>query len=544
DRPVFAAGAKYLGMARSYRPVVRDQEFLLPPNMADWLPEDHLVWFVLDVVEQLDTASFHRTRRTGGVGRRGYDPDMLLALLIYAYAVGERSSRRIERLCADHVAFRVICAADAPDHTTIARFRAEHQDAFVEVFTQVLRLCAAAGMVKVGIVAIDGTKIAANAARGANRSADSIREQARTIAQQILDEAAVTDTTEDHAAAAAGRDGSDDGLPPGFASRSGRAANVKRALEELERQDVTHEQADAADAERAEDFLRRVEAGEVIRGGIPAGVDPVAYHRARIQRLERLLVGLVGVPGPTASSTRREARRKLKAAHASLDTALARSAAGNTDLRGVHARKRHRQEQQARARGGTGPSVNRTDPDSRLMTCGSGGGSVQGYNAQFTVTDDHLILGVHASQDANDKHCYLPALAAATTQADTLGLTIGTVLADAGYFTETNITAPGPDRLIAPGKNHHLHTTTDAPIQPPPPKAGPLELMRHRLTDPANIATYKRRSATVEPVIAHIKDQVGLRRFARRGLHAITAELHLAAAAVNLQRLHNNALTT
>jgi transposase len=101
-------------MARAYRPVIRDQEFLLPPNMADWLPEDHLDWFVLDVVDQLDTTGFHASRRTGGVGRQGYDPDMLLALLIYAYAVGERSSRRIERLCVDHVAFRVLCGQDRP----------------------------------------------------------------------------------------------------------------------------------------------------------------------------------------------------------------------------------------------------------------------------------------------------------------------------------------------------------------------------------------------------------------------------------------------
>ena len=97
-------------MARSYRPVVRDQEFLLPPNMAEWLATDHLVWFVLDVVDRLDTSGFHAARRTGGVGRAGYDPDMLLALMIYAYACGERSSRRIERLCTDHVAYRVVCA--------------------------------------------------------------------------------------------------------------------------------------------------------------------------------------------------------------------------------------------------------------------------------------------------------------------------------------------------------------------------------------------------------------------------------------------------
>ena len=218
-------------MARSYRPVIRDQEFLLPPNMADWLPEDHLVWFVLDVVEQLDTVRFHASRRTGGVGRQGYDPDMLLALLLYAYAVGERSSRRIERLCADHVAFRVLCGQDAPDHSTIARFRAEHHEGFADLFAQVLRLCAAEGMVKVGVVSIDGTKIAANAAKAANRSRDAVRDQARRIAQDILADADRVDAAED--AAVAARGGSDENLPPGFASRSGRAANIKKALEEL-----------------------------------------------------------------------------------------------------------------------------------------------------------------------------------------------------------------------------------------------------------------------------------------------------------------------
>src|SRR4051794_1804415 len=97
-------------MAKGYRPVERDQQFLLAPNMADWLAGDHLVWLVLEVVSQLDTAAFHKSRRTGRAGRAGYHPDMLLALLIYSYACGQRSSRQIERLCADHVAYRVVCA--------------------------------------------------------------------------------------------------------------------------------------------------------------------------------------------------------------------------------------------------------------------------------------------------------------------------------------------------------------------------------------------------------------------------------------------------
>ena len=489
------------------------------------------------------TTRFHASRRTGGVGRQGFDPDMLLGLLLYAYAVGERSSRRIERLCVDHVAFRVLCGSDAPDHTTIARFRAEHQDAFAEVFAQVLRLCAAAGMVKVGVISIDGTKIAANAARGANRSPDAVREEARRIAQQILEEAAVTDIAEDRAAAARGG-GSDDDLPPGFASRSGRATNLKKALAELDREDGEHAEADAADRSRAEEFLARVEAGEVLRGVPPAGVDPVRYHRARIARLERLLADLAGVRGAVASRRRREATRRSPRHRTRWPRRARTPPPADSTCAAPAARARDRREHRARTRGGTGPGVNVTDPDSRLMTHGAGGGSVQGYNAQLAVTDDHLILGVHLSQHANDTHCYTPTLAAAATQAVALGKDLELVLADAGYFTADNLTAPGPDRLIAPGKNRDIFTSTDPDAPAPPGDADPLAAMRHRLKDPANAAAYKRRSATVEPVIAHLKDRVGLRRFARRGLQAATAELHLAAAALNLNRLHHAALTT
>src|SRR5687767_10182093 len=101
-----------LGMARTYRPVDRAQQFLLPPSMVDWLPEDHLVWFVIEAVQRLDTRRLHERGKLGGVGRRGYDPRMLLTLFVYALAHGESSSRRIERLCHTDVAFRIICAGD------------------------------------------------------------------------------------------------------------------------------------------------------------------------------------------------------------------------------------------------------------------------------------------------------------------------------------------------------------------------------------------------------------------------------------------------
>jgi transposase len=123
-------------MAKGFRPVLRDQAFLLPPDMRDWLPEDHLVWFVLDTIDVLDVTEFERCRRRGGAGAAGYDPRMLLGLLIYGYCHGVRSSRQFERLCRTDVAFRVLCAQDIPDHATIARFRAECQDAFIGLFAQ------------------------------------------------------------------------------------------------------------------------------------------------------------------------------------------------------------------------------------------------------------------------------------------------------------------------------------------------------------------------------------------------------------------------
>ncbi len=198
----------------------------MPPNMADWLPDSHLVWFVLDVVERLDTSAFHDGRRTGGVGRAGYDPDMLVALLIYSYASGS-GPRGGSSACVSIMSLTGCCALRThPDHTTIARFRAAHDDAFTDLFAQVLRLCAEAGMVSVGVISIDGTKIAANASKSANRSQEWVREHARRIAEDAVSEAAAVDAAEDAAEAAAGPGAQP---PAELGTRAGRAAAIKKA---------------------------------------------------------------------------------------------------------------------------------------------------------------------------------------------------------------------------------------------------------------------------------------------------------------------------
>jgi len=168
-------------MAKGYRPVVRDQAFLLPPDMREWLRADDPVWLVIGAVGQLDTSAFHARRRTGGAGAAGYDPDMLVSVLVWAYAHGVISSREIERLCRTDVAFRVICAGNLPDHSTVARFRADFAAAAGEFFAQVLGLCARLGMGRLGVVALDGMKIAASASKAANRTEQGLARLAREM---------------------------------------------------------------------------------------------------------------------------------------------------------------------------------------------------------------------------------------------------------------------------------------------------------------------------------------------------------------------------
>ena len=149
-----------------------------------------MAWFVLDVVAELDLSTFHRRYRVDGRGGAAYDPQVMLAVLVYAYCVGERSSRRVERSLVEDVAFRVVAANQQPDHATIARFRAEHEAAIAGLFGQVLAVCARSGLLRPGLVAIDGTKLAANASRDASRTAEQ-------LAKEILAEASATDAAED-----------------------------------------------------------------------------------------------------------------------------------------------------------------------------------------------------------------------------------------------------------------------------------------------------------------------------------------------------------
>src|ERR1700733_12476346 len=245
-------------MAKGYRPVDRDQGFLLPPDMREWLGADHPVWLVIGVVEEhLDTSAFHARRRTGGAGTAGYDPDMLVTVLVWAYAHGVRSSREIERRCRTDVAFRVICAGNLPDHSTVARFRAESGGAVAGFFAQVLILCARLGMGRLGVVALDGMKIAASASKAANRTEEGLRK----LAREAVAAHAAADAAEDELFGAGRRGGEG---AEGARSPRRRDERIRAALAELE---AERQAAQAAQEARAEDFRARRAAGE--RAGCP-----------------------------------------------------------------------------------------------------------------------------------------------------------------------------------------------------------------------------------------------------------------------------------
>jgi len=257
----------------AYNFVVREREqlYLLPPSLSDWLLEDHLAWFVLDCVEETDLDSFYAKYREDGWGGAAHDPKTMVPLLVYACRLGVRSSRQIERACHQDIAFGVICAGLFSDHTTIARFRARHEEDLKTIFTASLRLCAKAGMTSVGLVALDGTKMAAPASMGKNRNKNALDEE---VAKMFADAKAI-DVTED----ATFGDARGDEPPAVLRGRAERRRRFKAAKKLLDKELATERQAHAAHlAERAAKEERR---GKKLRGQKPKAPEDKAGAKVK-----------------------------------------------------------------------------------------------------------------------------------------------------------------------------------------------------------------------------------------------------------------------
>lgn len=511
----------------------------MPPTLNEWLPPEHPVFFVIEVIEEMSPKLIKEFARRKALGRSSYDPVMLVTLLVYASWQGVRSSRQIEARCHTDVAFRIICAQDPPDHTTISRFRKVTARAFTELFAQVLLLCASEGMGQFGKVAIDGTKIAANASKAANTTLEAMRRVAGAEVAAGL--AADADPDADV----------DTPPPPQLRDRTGRRDRLARVQAELEAEQAELDRAAAAQQEAVAEYTAAVSAGTNRRGRAPVGTDAVEvaqarhelararqqaaiddYEREKAKSLQEREHHLGAAPKPVDESARvRRALAKLVRAQQrqanATTTPTSKAPRGRTDTTFAPQAKR-----------------NLTDPDSRFMPTKDGW--VQGYNAQAAVTEDHLILAVALTTTPADTTQAVPMMHAAQTAADLIATrtgrddtTIGLALFDAGYNSDANLTAPGPDRLIATGKRRNQeHDAATHPTSGPPPNgATPRQAMQHRLRTPDGIRAYRKRGAIVEPIFGHLKDITGLRRFLTRGLTTATGELNLAAATLNLRRL-------
>jgi transposase len=526
-------------MAKKYRPVDRDQPFLLPPDIREWLPPGHPVHLVIAAVEDhLDTSAFHARRRTGGAGTAGYDPDMLAAVLVWAYAHGITSSRRIEELCRTDVAFRLICAGNLPDHSTFARFRSDFPGAAAAFFTEVLLLCARLGMGRLGTVALDGMKIAASASKAANRTGEGLRK----LAAETVAAHAAQDAAED-ALFGAGRRG--DEVPEQAWSPRSRGGRIRAALAGLE---AEREAAQAAEAAQAEGFRERQRSGQ--RTGRAPGAAAAELAEEKLARVTaeqqakidgwqaRNAQSLAGTGRPLRNPPRQPASEHCRVKDAAAQVEKAR------------AREQARAAEREKNRKGPGPVRNVTDPDSRLMPV-HGGGFGQCYNTQNVVSDDKLIIATELTGDPTDMAWFEPMMAQAEAAAALIGAHrpagpapapgghhddggIGLALSDSGYCSEANLTCPGPDRLIAAGKRRDLEKAARGQDTGPDWGGEAVQAMRDRLKTEDGMAAYRQRGHIAETPHGHIKHNMGLRQLSVRGKPEAAAEWTFTCAVYNL----------
>ena len=244
-------------MGKRFRTDHINQSLLLPPSLHDWLPEGHLGRFIADVTEELDLGLIYRSYEGDGRGLAAYQPLMMVRLLLYGYCKGVASSRKIEQATYEDVAFRYLSGDTHPDHDTIAAFRKRHLDALAGLFVQVLQLCQRAGLVKLGHVAIDGTKMKANASKHKAMSYERMNETEQRLRQEVeelLRQAAAVDEAED---AQYGKGKRGDELPEELQRRESRLKKIREAKAELERE--AKEKAEQLRAEAEAKIAKRRE---------------------------------------------------------------------------------------------------------------------------------------------------------------------------------------------------------------------------------------------------------------------------------------------
>jgi transposase len=433
------------------------QNYLLPPSPQEWLPSDHLVYFIDDVVKELDLSAVFAGYE-GTKGQPPYHPEMMMRVWLYGYCVGIRSSRKLERALYEDVGFRTLSGNQQPDHWTLSEFRRRHLGALKGLFVQTVKLAQQAGLVKLGQVAIDGTKLKANASKHRAMSYARMEKEENRLGEEIA-----------------------------------------RYFEEVENTD------------RAEDE----------RYGVKRGDELPEHLKTAAQRLKVIRNAMVELE--------EEARRKAEAEQQE------RREKSNKEGRTYRPRKDPKDAIPS-------PKAQRnfTDSDSRIMK-NADKAFIQGYNGQIAVdVDTQIIVAAQLSNQAADGPHLIEIVNQAKQSTD---LQPREVLADAGYFSEDNVTTlqeQGISVLIPPERvRHRQWRESSSPVLSSPPEdASVAEWMRYRLRLPENRERYRKREQSVEPVFGQIKQGRGLRQFLLRGLDKTSALWQLDCAAHNLLKLY------
>ncbi len=495
----------------------------MPPSLFDWLPEDHLVWSVLGAVDVMDLSRFDRSYRLGGAGRAPFAPAMMVALLLYSYARGIRSSRAIERACYEDVAFKVITGMRTPDHSTIAEFRRRHEANIAELFDDVLALCAEAGLASVGVITIDGSKIKANASMDQNRSYGG-------LVRDILREAEEADQREDEIYG----DARGDELPEKLRNPETRRqalADAKRRL--AERKGRPADDQSQPEPEKLQIDLRATVLSRPVlgRGGriewLRVARQELEAHRARR-----------GVPVPRDRDDR-------------LLQALGRFEENHqVDLAAVETYEHWRltaRDTKGRVLKGNSKvfvapelpqgKINVSDPDSRVMRT-AGTPPRQAYNAQAAVNDQQVILAAEITNAAADFGQLAPMFDATIRELAEQGVTETpqALLADAGYWHHPQMRAisdQGIEVLVPPDGNMREGKRRGW-------EDGVYQAMRDKLSTDRGRELYAQRKITIEPVFGQIKYNRHIDRFMRRGRSAALSEWRLVTATHNLLKLHRH----
>lgn len=487
---------------KSYREWTPGQPLLLAPDVRRWLPDDHLVWFVLDLIEQVDLSDIDaQIQAKDRRGTRPFDPKMMMALLMYAYAVGVFSSRKIERATYEDLAFRVLTADNHPDHDTIATFRRQHLARFEQLFVDILRTAAKMGLVKFGLLGLDGSKVKANASKHKAMSYDRMKQQIERLNKEIAEltqHAEDTDVDEDVRYG----DGAMADLPAELKRREERLARITAAKAALE--------VEAREA-RAEELRQQAASHEA------KAADEALTERQR----------------KTAATLAQKRRKEVAQLEPVRDNDQAPPTTSTDEI------PEHRVKHHPDGTPKDKSQRNFTDPDSRIMKTSSD--YLQGYNGQVVVdATAQLIVASAVGNQAPDAEYLPPMVQRTVNNAAAIGVSLPDdckMTADSGYFSAANVTATrqaGMDPFIAVGRTKH------GPPPPPeegPPPDNPREKMRQKLQTTEGRRVYARRKVLPEPVFGQIKEARGFRRFFLRGIDKVRAEWDLVCLTHNLLKM-------